>query len=53
MRRILTRLTARSFVFTLLVMMLAVLSGCDGGGYCAGGATDSGAHGHFKMGVPL
>ena len=41
----------RTLVLLFLAMALTV-SACDGAGSVRGGATDNGARGHVKMGIP-
>jgi hypothetical protein len=39
--------------FALVALALTALSACDGMGRARAGASDRGAHGRIKMGVPF
>ena len=41
------------FPLALVVLMLVSLAACEGMGSAQGGASDGGAHGRIKMGVPF
>ena len=45
--------TPRALLVLLLAMMLTAVSACEGAGTAQGGASENGARGRVKVGIPF